>query len=375
MKRLLLITVLALAALAIAACAPAATPVPPTQPPAPTTAPKPTTPPEPTKAPEPTEVPWTAPADALISVGADAAPTLDGVGDEPIWAEAPATAIKVSGGANMGATTVELKSVYAGDTVYFLLSYADPTESQQRSPWKLGDDGTWAKLKDPNDKGGDNNVYYEDKFSLMWPIGMSVPQFESVGCFSGCHAGDGTGKPYGNKYFEAPGTMADLWHWKSVRNLNQLDDQYVDTTAYDKDKSPEAGRHSDPKDGGGYVDNQTEDKKLPAFALPGNQPAPPYFILDGEKVPFDPAAYKPGDEVPGIVKSEITGDRGDIAAGWTYADGKWTIEFGRKLVTGSTYDVQFDDLAATYYFGVAVFDNAQVRHAFQNGATPLVFKP
>jgi hypothetical protein len=53
----------------------------------------------------------------------------------------------------------------------------------------------------------------------------------------------------------------------------------------------------------------------------------------------------------------------------------WTIEFSRKLSTGSETDVQFNDLAATYYFGVAVFNNAQVRHAYQTGATPFVFKP
>lgn len=53
----------------------------------------------------------------------------------------------------------------------------------------------------------------------------------------------------------------------------------------------------------------------------------------------------------------------------------WTLEFGRKLATGSEFDVQFDDLTATYYFGVATFDNAQVRHAFEAGSTPFVFKP
>lgn len=67
-------------------------------------------------------------------------------------------------------------------------------------------------------------------------------------------------------------------------------------------------------------------------------------------------------------------NRGAIP-GWKYADGKWTIEFGRQLVTDSENDVQFDDLAKIYYFGLAIFDNAQVRHAFQMGATPFVFQP
>jgi hypothetical protein len=46
----------------------------------------------------------------------------------------------------------------------------------------------------------------------------------------------------------------------------------------------------------------------------------------------------------------------------------------RKLVTGSEFDVQFDDLKKPYTFGVAVFDNAQVRHAFHAGALTLMFE-
>jgi len=49
------------------------------------------------------------------------------------------------------------------------------------------------------------------------------------------------------------------------------------------------------------------------------------------------------------------------------------LEFTRKLKTGSQYDVQFDDLSKQYAFGVAVFDNAQVRHAFATGPNKLAF--
>ncbi len=35
------------------------------------------------------------------------------------------------------------------------------------------------------------------------------------------------------------------------------------------------------------------------------------------------------------------------------------LELGRAFVTGSEYDVQFDDLAGTYHTEVAIFDNAQ----------------
>jgi hypothetical protein len=343
----------------------------------PTAAPAPTQPPEPTAVPEPTGPAWTAPEGALVSVPASAGPTLDGVADDAVWGDAPSVTIAVSGGANNGSTEVTLRSAYDADKVYFVATWADPTESFLRSPWVMQEDGTWAKLKDPNDKGGDNNLYYEDKLAFIWPIAESIPNFATAGCFTACHAGENAEvKPFGNKYTAEDGQLGDIWHWKSVRNLNQLDDQYVDATRYSTD-TPEAGRHGDPKDGGGYVNNETEDKTLPASMQPQDAPrdGSPGFILDAEKLPFDASVFSAGDMVPGIIISEFVGDRGDITAGWQWQGGTWTLEFSRNLVTGSEFDVQFDDLLKTYYFGVAAFDNAQVRHAYETGATPFVFMP
>jgi len=204
---------------------------------------------------------------------------------------------------------------------------------------------------------------------MIWPIDNSIPTFENKGCFSACHSGEDTEvKPYGNKYTDEEGQMADIWHWKSVRNVNQMDDQYLDSTTYSAD-SPEAGRHGDPKDSGGYVNNATEDKTLPMFMGPAGYPVDgsPGFIIDGEQLPFDDSLFVAGDMIPGIVKAPFVGDRGDLSAGWQWADGVWTLEIGRALETGSDYDVQYDDLTASYHFGIAVFENAQVRHAYQYG--------
>jgi hypothetical protein len=57
-----------------------------------------------------------------------------------------------------------------------------------------------------------------------------------------------------------------------------------------------------------------------------------------------------------------------------YKDGVRTSVFWRKLVTGSEYDVQFSDLKKEYAFGVAVFDNAQVRHAYSRGVLKIKFE-
>ena len=391
-KFLFVLSVVMLASLLLSACGPkpTATPVA-TEPPA-TEVPTATEPPMPA---------WSAPEGALVAVMAEVAPTLDGVADDAAWANAEEIVVPVSGGANFdgkGGADVHIKAVYTADEVYFLVTYTDPTESFLRAPWQKQEDGTWKKLKDPNDKGGDNNTVYEDKFSFLWPVG-TVANFDKAGCFTACHAGDNSDiKPYGNMYTASAGEVLDMWHWKSVRNLNQVDDQYMDSTTIDTTspeattKTKEAGRHSDPKDSGGYSDNYATmpdpadatktvpDKSKPGFTSAGFDPitGAPGFILDSEKVALDQAALDAmpaGSYIPGIVISEIVGDRGDIKAGWKYDNGTWTVEFGRKLTTGSQYDVQFSDLAAIYYFGVAVFENASIRHAYEAGASMLVFKP
>lgn len=312
---------------------------------------------------------------ALASIPVSAAPTLDGVADEAFWKDATAVKVELARGVNTEKPTIEIKSVYTKDMVYFVATWTDPTQSYLRAPWEMQADGTWKRLGDPNDKGGDNNLWYEDKLAMIWPI-TAIKGFEADGCFVGCHrAKDGDPKPYGNKFLENEGELADMWHWKSVRDLEQIHDQYLDTTSYSKD-TPNAGRKSDPDKSKGYVDNLTEDKKMPAFMPAGEftKDGAPGFILDSAKVPFDASLFKPGDRLPSIIITKFLEDGGDIAAGWKWADGMWTLEFGRKLDTGSKYDVAFKDLSATYYFGVAVFDNAQVRHSFHRGAVVFTFK-
>ncbi len=390
MKKLfVLVSLLVLATLILSACGTPATPAP-TEPPVVATEP-----PAPTEPPMPA---WEAPDGAFVAYPVDAAPTLDGVGDEALWADAEEIVVDVDGGFGGFETKVRLKAVYTADSVYFLATYEDPTESWFRSPWQKQEDGTWKQIKDPDDKGGDNNSVYEDKMAFIWNINNSIEKFETKGCYTACHDGENPDeKPYGNKYTPGEGQLGDIWHWKSIRNLNQLDDQYVDWSTYQARKdadngNKEAGRKSDPKESGSYSDNygslpdpadatkSIPDKTVPGFTSPNINmtTGAPGYILGSEKVALDKAALDAlpvGSYIPGIVKSEIVGDRGNISAGWKWADGVWTLEFGRLLDTASEFDVQFTDLTASYYFGVAVFENAQVRHATQTAPSFLVFMP
>ena len=316
-----------------------------------------------------------APANTLMVAKAATAPVLDGVGNDAAWAAAQPLTLRASGGANFkdGQTTATLKAVTSGDMIYFLIQYDDPTQSVKRGPYQKQADGSWKKLKDPNDKGGDDNVYYEDKWSIIWNVNDSIAGFNQSGCAVLCHMGEG--KPFGNKYTSKEGEIGDMWHLKSMRNgvNGQVDDQYVDHTRYDKDKSPNAGRKGDP---GG------PDYK--AFDLVGGKPefmnkdgkaataGGTYYIKDGDQVAFDDSKFKAGDEVASYIVYKLQGDRGDVQVAYKWDNGKWTYEVARKLTTGSKFDVQFDP-GKTQYFGFAAFDNAQVRHAMGSDVMKLEF--
>jgi len=315
-------------------------------------------------------------SNTLTVVRANAAPVLDGNASDPAWSSAQPLSVKLSGGANFagGETTATLKSVVAGDTIYFLIQYADPTESKRRGAYQKQPDGSWKKLSDPNDKGGDDNVYYEDKWAMIWNINDSVAGFNQSGCAVMCHIGEG--KPFGNKYTAKDGELADMWHMKGSRNgvNGQVDDQYVDATRYDAKSAPNAGRKGDPGGpdykGFGLVGGKPEfmNKDGKAAAAGGT-----YYIKDGDQVPFDDSKFKPGDEVASYIVYKLQGDRGDIQVAYRWQNGVYTYEVARKLTTGSKFDVQFDNMNRTYYFGFAAFDNAQVRHAMSNEVLKLVF--
>lgn len=304
----------------------------------------------------------------LSAVKVATAPTIDGV-PEVIWDQAPSTTINVAGGANTGSAKVTLKSIYTNDSVYFLAVWNDPTQSDRRLPWQKQANGSWKQLTTPGALEGGEETFYEDKFAQIW--NMNISSFGTEGCFATCHAGENSDiKAFGNKYTQN-GNLGDIWHMKTVRTnpTGYIDDQYVDSRQYSI-TNPDAGRHSDPGTAP-YFNNINGTGTGPNYTS-ADQPAPPYWIFDNLKQPFNDT-YNVSDEIAGIVIRPPTGDRADILAKAVYSNGNWTMEYGRKLLTGSTLDVQFSDLTKGYYFGTAVFDNAQTRHNYESSVTKLVF--
>ncbi|MCP4305140.1 MAG: ethylbenzene dehydrogenase, partial [bacterium] len=224
------------------------------------------------------------------------------------------------GGANFegGKTKASIKAVYSGDMLYMLAQYDDPTQSIRRFPYQKQADGSWVKLRDPNDKGGDDNVYYEDKLAVIWNTSNSMSGFGQQGCMATCHTGEAD-KPFGNKYTTNEGEIGDIWHVKLVRTIptGRTDDQYLDHLRYDKEVMPSAGRHGDPKTGGGYTNIELVSG-APEFmhknAIPANEEGGTYYLKEEDKAPFDDSKFEAGDEVASIVVTPFEGDRGDVAS-------------------------------------------------------------
>ena len=282
--------------------------------------------------------------------------------DELPWTEAAPLSFGLSNGAKFrnGNTEMELRALHDGESVFVQAVWLDETEDRQNMPWKKTAEGWQHLFTDFKDE----TVYYEDKFSLVFPVEPSV-LFDAVGCSMSCHAGGG--HAYG---FKSTPDLLDVWHWKATRTdpSGQVDDKYWNA---DGPELKNAGRHGDPKEGGGYERNWIEgEENGPAF-LPGSDDAVKKGgLLRDKAIPLTSeleAKIPEGTIVPGMVVSPFEGDRGDVACRSNYQDGKWQLRMQRKLDTESGFDVIFRP-GKTYSFGCAAFDRASKRHAY-NAAT------
>ncbi|MFN2317818.1 MAG: ethylbenzene dehydrogenase-related protein [Gemmatimonadales bacterium] len=332
-------------------------------------------------------------------------PAIDGLFDA-VWNTTPAVSLRVTGGFGE-AEFVSVKAAYDDTYLYMLIVWDDDKASARRQPWIKRSDGTWATLPAksalptngmswidyikgyPNEEDP-TTFAYEDKLSVIWNTygASTVAGFDQAGCAVLCHdpsQGNLPGATYNlttpelasKKYTKVAGEIADMWHWKYVRNNQhaKADDQYVRFWQPGPTGAASGGRASDPGDGG-YGTNPALNGR-PQFRGPSIT-APPYYILDNQKIALtdgELAALPVGTEIANMITSGPTGTRADVDAKGLYNSGRWLVEIRRRLVTGDPFDVQFDDLTRAYAFGVAIFDNAQIEHRYQPVVASLRFKP
>jgi len=285
-------------------------------------------------------------------------PVVDGALTEPLWSVAPLT-VKVRqpvSSSGIGDVEAELRAAHDGTFLYLAASWPDPTESVIKARW-VRRDGEWRSDSDQD----------EDRLALMFAAGQ-VTGFADRGCQAVCHG-------------EVMRTVArrervDVWHWKAARTnpMGYADDEWWDDTRQAVAES--GGRKPDASRPGAAGPRSNRSGAGPAFTFaPGVVPGP--FLREVDAAPYQPETAL--ESLPGYVLRRARGSRADVMAVAQWRDGRWTVEFRRRLATGQPDDVVFEPGRSTL-FSLAVFENltdalGHGHHGQANGPYELVLMP
>jgi thiosulfate reductase cytochrome b subunit len=322
------------------------------------------------------------------------APTLDGTANDLVWQYADAITVRTVKGVNnlSGHVDVAMQALHDEQYIYFKFEWDDPEASYKRFPLLKTADG-WRVLETAK-KWGDENVYYEDKFSIY------ITDVIGGSCADTCHLGVGPHAARGQKHglHYTNGVLGDVWHWKSVRTNymhvapnepGYMDDQHFRAPDLPMPADPKerykGGYHTDPKTGGGYSYNYVQLDKdkplsearvqprfLPRHSLhlrPNSDPTTSeagyqWWLHQATSLPYEAALdiYREGTVLPNIVIEPFQGDRANVRAKAQWLQGRWTLEVRRVLDTQSAFDVAFST-ERPVYLTLAVYNRSQTRHS------------
>ncbi len=247
-------------------------------------------------------------APQLVAVRATQPPTLDGRADDRVWRNAPAVPVTANGvmpKTRGTSTPLTLRAVYTETDIYLIAVWNDSSKDDQgHRTWK------W----DAEKKAYGEDVDREDMFAVG---------FEHTGEFVA-------------DMLAGVEATWDLWHWKAFRTNPQ---------GYAMDKTH---RDTNVQPAGSANKHTTKDGRDTWIARPQDA---------GDTVEVQqsaPTAFK-GERVPRYSAGRPTLSAADVKAKGSWADGKWTVEFSRRLNTGQPDDTLFD-VARTYRMAVSVHD-------------------
>ncbi len=191
----------------------------------------------------------------LVSYKTPAAPTIDGT-VEPLWDSAAKLSILPTvpdPGNNLFTGYIgdqypaTIQSMYDDQNIYFLVQYADNTNSVYVATWyfdpskKLWNQEPTSNTFNVNGQVT-RNGFGEDKLAMLWNIDFSTPKFISETCYGSCHVFT----PYtdfsvtpaitksnagsGNHYTNGASEKIDMWWAHLSRDVifHQMDDDYQD---------------------------------------------------------------------------------------------------------------------------------------------------
>lgn len=262
-----------------------------------------------------------------------AAPTIDGMA-ESAWTSAPKTMVTVQpipaalaksnkahqkgkyaknwvGDNTTKVTEVSLQAMRTDTHIYFLASWADDSKDDQHKPWKWeGGEKDGSYIKGPE---------REDRLALSFPIS---------GEFS-------------NNKLSHTDMVHDVWHWKAARtNPAGLahDKRHVISTI---EPTGKFSTHYDAEGNKAYV------------ARPSDPGGSPYSTNK-----IDPFVYQGASQPHYLPVTPEGQDARDISAKGEWKDGRWTLEFARKLDTGHDKSDTVFDPASNSKVALAVFDHS-----------------
>jgi hypothetical protein len=301
-------------------------------------------------------------------------------------------------GANLpsGETRVEMRAVHDGQYVYFLFEWRDNTRSQKHLPLVKAAAG-W-RVSQVDFLRANEDVFYEDKFAVMLSNNNPLAAAQSVHLGKHPLSGQPGSSAGRGLHYTDDGSILDLWQWKSVRSNphGQADDDFFGPPKLAPPQTPRefrkdrdgyfrrftAGYKKDPPTTwNGYAMNWevfqegiVKPRRLPKNAddldeldlrslSPDVSDEGQWWMEWNDTKPYlkEHDHYTVGTIMPAVlIKTPLTGDRGDVEAKGGWKDGRWSLEMKRLLDTGSKYDIPMTDKT---YLWVSVFDHTQTRHS------------
>jgi hypothetical protein len=241
------------------------------------------------------------PQGELVAIYADNAPTIDGVANEEIWAQAEALVTHDP----LADADLTIKAVYTDDHIYVLVSFPDPDESRTHKTQ------VWVPDQERYRIGFDR----EDTFVIKRSMEPGAVDLRVD-----------ADRPY----------KADIWFWKAHR---------TDPIGYADDKMHIYSAIEGPNS------KTVVSKSGLRFFLdrPGDAGKSAYKTMVQSE--------RKGDNLPFYSPRKPEGSRADVRAKGVWRDGIWTVEFSRKLATNNLDDIQFN-VGQVYQLGVSRYEIA-----------------
>jgi hypothetical protein len=238
----------------------------------------------------------------LVSHKTDRGPTIDGIDLDAAWQNIePLTSFD-----SVANIDIQLKSVHTDKKIFFLINFPDKDESRAHRMWQ------WNKEKKMYDEGAER----EDVFVLKWALTDDIKDITLK-----------SNIPY----------EADVWYWKANR---------TDPQGFADDKIQRLFMHQT-KNTNEIVSQSGKTMFLQRSGDTGKSAYKTSIFVDYEK-----------DIMERYTTREPEGSRADVTAKGMWKNGRWTIEFARRLTTGNDDDVDFRPISQSYTFGVSRYEIA-----------------